>query len=60
MADRERRYFELVDDGTMDTVLKCRSCGEELRYNPEPEEGEDRVKLAEILAAIDHGLECGE
>ena len=25
--------IELIDDGTLDTVLRCSECGEELRYN---------------------------
>lgn len=25
--------FELTDDGTLDTVVRCSDCGEELRYN---------------------------
>lgn len=25
--------FILVDDGTMDTVVECMYCGEQLRYN---------------------------
>lgn len=25
--------IELTDDGTMDTVLRCTDCGEEMRYN---------------------------
>jgi len=25
--------FRLGDDGTLDTVIVCRHCGEELRYN---------------------------
>ena len=35
----------LGDDGTMDTVLVCSECGEEMRYNYDPtaecEHGED-------------------
>lgn len=45
MTDRIR----LSDDGTMDTVLVCRECGEEARYNyddsfadtPSEDESED-------------------
>lgn len=25
--------IELTDDGTLDTVLRCSECGEEIRYN---------------------------
>lgn len=32
--------FELSDDGTLDTVLRCTTCGEERRYNFDPETGE--------------------
>ena len=27
--------FSLVDDGTLDTVVRCILCDVELRYNPE-------------------------
>lgn len=38
--------FYLTDDGTLDTVVKCEDCGEELRYNydiggPDQVQGED-------------------
>ena len=28
--------IRLSDDGTMDTVLMCEDCGEEMRYNYDP------------------------
>jgi hypothetical protein len=28
--------FELTDDGTMDTVVRCAECGEERRYTFDP------------------------
>lgn len=28
--------FELADDGTMDTVIRCKSCGAEARFNYDP------------------------
>lgn len=28
--------IELTDDGTLDTVLRCSDCGEEMRYNYTP------------------------
>lgn len=28
--------IELTDDGTLDTVLRCSECGEEMRYNYDP------------------------
>lgn len=28
--------IELTDDGTLDTVLRCTECGEEMRYNYDP------------------------
>ena len=31
----------LSDDGTMDTVLRCTECGEEMRYTFEPHEPEE-------------------
>lgn len=35
MANAEGR-ITLSDDGTMDTVLTCRDCGEDFRYNYDP------------------------
>jgi hypothetical protein len=29
--------IQLTDDGTLDTVLRCSECGEEFRYNYEPD-----------------------
>lgn len=31
-------HFILVDDGTLDTVLQCRECGEQLRFTYDREE----------------------
>ncbi len=39
--------IELTDDGTMDTVLRCSECGEEMRYNYDPCGTEDRAKEIE-------------
>lgn len=46
--------FELTDDGTMDTVVRCSECGEELRYNFDPAlaETDDGEVLDEIDPAI--------
>lgn len=30
------KNFELLDDGTLDTVIQCVVCGEELRYTFDP------------------------
>jgi hypothetical protein len=45
--------IELTDDGTLDTVLRCSDCGEEMRYNYNPSydpedaiEGEDADQRA--------------
>lgn len=35
--------IELTDDGTLDTVLRCTDCGEELRYNYTPDEPTERL-----------------
>ena len=53
----------LSDDGTMDTVLCCTECGEEMRYNfdPQPDSEEtydDFVEWAIEDAESDH--ECEE
>lgn len=39
--------IELTDDGTMDTVLRCSECGEEMRYNYDPCGTEERAKEIE-------------
>lgn len=38
----KKHKIVLTDDGTMDTVLKCEDCGEEMRYTfmPDDIEGE--------------------
>lgn len=43
--------IELTDDGTLDTVLCCTDCGEEMRYNymPGPDEDEHRDLLCFVL-----------
>lgn len=33
MTDNLLDQFELADDGTMDTVIRCRACGAEARFN---------------------------
>jgi RNase P subunit RPR2 len=35
--------FELTDDGTMDTVVRCTNCGEEMRFNFDPD-GPDGIE----------------
>ena len=46
--------FSLIDDGTLDTVLRCNACGQEERFNPEPansegfEEGEREAAALEM------------
>lgn len=37
--------IELTDDGTMDTVVRCSECGEEMRYNYEPDEGKIKERI---------------
>lgn len=60
------KTFELLDDGTMDTVIQCSHCKEEMRFNPgAPEDSENmneidlddyRVSQAFEIAEEDH--EC--
>ena len=38
-----REQFELVDDGTMDTVVKCTLCGCEERFNFDGDADDDRA-----------------
>jgi hypothetical protein len=33
--------FHLTDDGTLDTVVRCEDCGQEERYNYDPESAAD-------------------
>src|SRR6185312_3252520 len=33
--------MQLTDDGTMDTVIRCSDCGEEFRFNYDPEMGRE-------------------
>lgn len=56
----------LGDDGTLDTVIYCADCGQEFRFNYEPEwqdEGKEEpylafVEWAKREAAEDHAGEC--
>lgn len=45
--------IELTDDGTLDTVLRCSDCGEEIRYSYDGGEEESRLEL-EREQAIKH------
>ena len=48
--------IKLIDDGTLDTVLRCSECGEELRYNydgPDTVEGSTVDEAMEKLADAD-------
>ena len=58
--------IELIDDGTLDTVLRCSECGEEMRYNfdpmddtsdaPDPDSGE----VDAYYAFVDWAMEDAE
>ena len=49
-----RIQFELVDDGSMDTVIRCPECNESARFNPE---GDDRIEQAMEMMAEDQECE---
>jgi len=55
--------FTLIDDGTLDTVVRCDSCGEEMRYNYSEDFNFEEYDYDQFLswaletAAEDH--ECG-
>lgn len=57
----------LIDDGTMDTVLRCSECGEEMRYNFQPDPDidddgdayDDFVEWAIEDATADHECTLG-
>ena len=38
LCDKEEIMFKLSDDGTLDTVVTCEDCGEEVRYTYMPED----------------------
>lgn len=44
--------IELADDGTLDTVLRCTECGEEMRYNYDGETGPEDP--GEIVSEEEH------
>jgi hypothetical protein len=48
--------IELTDDGTMDTVLRCSDCGEEMRYNYDPEGTDERAAELEAEYRRQYGL----
>jgi len=63
--------FELTDDGTMDTVVRCTECGQELRYNYDPsgpgaedselsDEDAYDAFIAECIEDAESEHECGE
>ena len=53
--------FKVMDDGTLDTVLQCEECGEELRF-PETSDipEEDRIPYCLDLATETHECEAEE
>ena len=61
--------FSLVDDGTLDTVLACDTCSQELRFNldvPSYRDGgkpyTDAMRIVEMreMAEADHICICSE
>ena len=51
--------LRIVDDGTLDTVVHCDDCGQELRFNIEGFDDHDtRIADALYMAKEDH--ECKE
>lgn len=55
----------LTDDGTLDTVLRCTECGEELRYHCGPDEEatqtyDEFVEWAIKDAESDHACDIDE
>lgn len=49
----------LKDDGTLDTVLSCRYCGETIRYTLEaPDEDDAGYRLSEAFALFNEDHEC--
>lgn len=59
--------FALVDDGTLDTVIKCEECGKVERYNPVffeswdeaiPEMADDD-RIESVMSDAQFTHECG-
>ena len=55
--------FFLVDDGTMDTVIRCSGCGKEERFNPEPptsilDDDEEWDRVGDAMAMMQEDHEC--
>lgn len=48
--------IELIDDGTMGTVLRCSECGEEMRYNYDPCETEEHARELELEGMTEDGI----
>lgn len=46
------RNWIVIDDGTLDTVLKCPDCGMVLRFTPED------LSLADCIAIADEDHAC--
>lgn len=60
MNDTERS-FTLMDDGTMDTVIRCDECGEEYRYNYDGDEDQTYQQFIQwAMTDMDEEHECGE
>ena len=52
--------LQLVDEGTLDTVLRCSDCGEHIRYQEADRDGDGYVQAAWLHWATDeHSDECG-
>ena len=47
--------IELTDDGTLDTVLRCSECGEDMRYTYMPDSDDDSYD-----AFVDWAIEDAE
>lgn len=49
--------MHLTDDGTLDTVIRCSECGEEMRFNFDPTFHDDEDGEPDYDAYVDECIE---
>ena len=52
--------IELTDDGTLDTVLRCSICGEEMRYNYDGGDIDEETSAPSYDSFVDWAIEDAE
>lgn len=57
----EHEQIYLVDDGTLDTVFRCQTCGEEMRYTRDCDDDRDYDEFVlDTLHELQDEHECYE